>query len=375
MSFKTQINPVETVKEYGRRPYVDPTARYVDQMKRVTDKAMYNQKLELQSELKKPYLTDDYQQMEYYYPQPFTAFYDPELIYPEFSGPAPSGLWKCLTIDPNPCSFASYYPSCTDEAWCLWYHHVECLQAAGATFEWEITGSYLPDSLRLVEPRDYKSVLYFQFDPGNVDSLGYATVRIKRKMIYGGVEVNSAYRDLTVACDPCTGATPMTFDDVNSDLIIAPEVPGNLYVNDGIGPYQWELLFATRKSLGAAETETGENTITGNAIDCGYDRVKVTDSCGTVVYAYVKSTNSAWNTCGQPCYVNCTGYTGVAYDYFCNDAFRILYTCHATNQCSGLYEGYQFSAGNCAYCAMIYHTDHPCLPDKHCSVTWQFAGC
>jgi len=71
--------PTSQSKEYGRRQYVDYTEDpYMSDMKKVTDFEMYALNLfpEKHSEYKKPYMEDDYLEMEYAYSPP--AFLSPK---------------------------------------------------------------------------------------------------------------------------------------------------------------------------------------------------------------------------------------------------------------------------------------------------------
>jgi len=86
MSSKTKSGPPKSIgRDYGRKPYISsPEDHYIDVMKRVTDSAMFNQALMKQSELKKPYVEDNYEEMETYFPGPF-----PDGFQPDFPGPVP----------------------------------------------------------------------------------------------------------------------------------------------------------------------------------------------------------------------------------------------------------------------------------------------
>lgn len=97
MSEKTNIPPKIIDRDYSRKPYIPGSKDdYREMMERPTDKAMFNQRLEKQSEFKKPYLEDDYQAMEHFYPPPF-PFVD--FIFPHFKGPVPmGGEWDRLGV-------------------------------------------------------------------------------------------------------------------------------------------------------------------------------------------------------------------------------------------------------------------------------------
>lgn len=52
--------------EYGRKPYISKS--YYDMMNNITDKQIADQILVKQSEMKKPYLSDSYEEMEHFFP-------------------------------------------------------------------------------------------------------------------------------------------------------------------------------------------------------------------------------------------------------------------------------------------------------------------
>ena len=68
------------MKEFGRRPYISDSSEttYAEEMKRVTDKELFNIRAEHHSEFKKPYFSPAYEGMEYYNsPYPVDP-YDPD---------------------------------------------------------------------------------------------------------------------------------------------------------------------------------------------------------------------------------------------------------------------------------------------------------
>jgi len=90
------------MKEFGRKPYISKT--YHDMMNNITDKQIFNQVVLKHSEMKKPYLSDDYSEMEHYfspiYPGPQdpstypVPWYDPNL--PNVDTP-----WMSWTLNPD----------------------------------------------------------------------------------------------------------------------------------------------------------------------------------------------------------------------------------------------------------------------------------
>lgn len=106
-------------KTYGRRPYIEgETGSYPEMMEEIPRKAMLDQRWEKKSQFDKPYLEDDYHDMEHFQPPPtgrlnlsrFNAAWPGGMGgkgFPSFSGPVPTGLdlpggeaWCGLTLQP-----------------------------------------------------------------------------------------------------------------------------------------------------------------------------------------------------------------------------------------------------------------------------------
>jgi len=113
MSDLTNISQYAFSKDYGRRLYVadKPSVLYFREMKRITDRAIFNQVQGVQSEFKKPYLYGDYSEMEYYREPPLTNLSRPDRACPElkvteYAGQVPSitsdDVWKKLVSDYTP---------------------------------------------------------------------------------------------------------------------------------------------------------------------------------------------------------------------------------------------------------------------------------
>jgi len=106
-------------REFGRKPYMpalgdpnDPQSELsqMERMRRVPNKAIFDQRDEAHSEFLKPYLSDDYQAMEHWYPPPFPNFAypgSPNFQLPEFGGVVPGwgdDAWGLGKITSGPCS-------------------------------------------------------------------------------------------------------------------------------------------------------------------------------------------------------------------------------------------------------------------------------
>ena len=94
-----------TGKTYGRKPYIKgKTGSYSEMMDTTPRKAMLDQRLEKKSQYDKPYLVDDYAEMEHIQPPPpgILTFEDPEKRkrqrrpVPTGEDLPPPGTWTCV---------------------------------------------------------------------------------------------------------------------------------------------------------------------------------------------------------------------------------------------------------------------------------------
>ena len=76
---------------YSRKPYItgDDSTDYVDQMRRVPRRAIEHQRETPRSNLDKPYVTEDYQEMEHFQPLPIPDPYTPDPMPDPTPGPVP----------------------------------------------------------------------------------------------------------------------------------------------------------------------------------------------------------------------------------------------------------------------------------------------
>lgn len=74
-------------KEFGKKPYL--SKNYDQMMKRTTDKQIFEQLLQKQSEMKKPYQDTTYPEMEHFYPSVFPPPWEPDWSFP--TGNTPNG--------------------------------------------------------------------------------------------------------------------------------------------------------------------------------------------------------------------------------------------------------------------------------------------
>jgi hypothetical protein len=352
------------VQEYGRRPYVGGAGGggtgYFEQMKRTPDKAIFNEQLKRQSEFKKPYLEDDYQEMEYWYPYPPWDF---NFGWPSFNWDDDGNIvnegWVDYHTDNNPCppflqGFGIIY-TCDKE-----YIYRLPVSSSGFVSRWELLGEAASDC-EIISHNKKQVKIKCQKDSSGArfpkliicyDLEGYKK-KINQKCI--------CTFDVINGCDFCkciSTAAPNFVEEGTSDTI-APNGVAALTIIDGCPPYTW----STSNNGYTITNPTTENLI--NTVSCvpagvcGVDfdpvlTVQVTDVCGSSSTVDIRNTAGSWGAATNGCILSlpadsCTG----------NDS--IGYTCTKT---SGKYKQTQHitkTAGNaCSRCCVPYDNSPTC---------------
>lgn len=173
----------------------------------------------------------------------------------------------------------------------------------------------------------------------------------------------------TVVCPP---EVSISWDDVNSAETIARSSTVNIYVQDGVGPYDW-VVAGTGFTLGGAQTSGVSNTLIADGSACGPAVITITDVCGETTTGHVRCDTGKWNTCCSFCFVDCTGYTSYV-NVFTTPVCKIIDVCHPTNQCAGQYDGQTCSNCGGALCPpIVWHG--PYCPVYTCSSNAQYWSC
>lgn len=102
----------------------------------------------------------------------------------------------------------------------------------------------------------------------------------------------------TNQCITCGGAEPMTWDTENNPETIVADSSEDIFILDGLGPFQWSVS-GLGYTLDAEETTERQNGLTCAAGTCGVDydavaTITVTDACGGDVTADIRNTAGGW---------------------------------------------------------------------------------
>lgn len=290
--------------EYGRRPYM-AEEDYSEMMKRKTDAVVFNNSTEAHSELKKPYNSESYEEMEYYYSPYGVKPYDPLPFYPsDPTNPDPNNLpdpynpWGSrLCVDGGPMGVVPDNP----------------ILNPGQLVVFTVSGSALetPD--------------YFWDDPtifGSISNInGSSTTFTARMDVHGdhtshitvtdGLCTMKVYFTITATND-CDATPVMTWDSINSAETILQSGSATIYVNDGVGFYTYSVIgtgYSFTNGLTSYSTDSKFVTIFADPTSCGSAEITVTDFCGTVVTGGVRNTDSGiWSTISNCGVLDCSDF-------------------------------------------------------------------
>jgi len=291
--------PKQTQSEYGRRTYVSGNrVGYADSMREVPAKSMYDQEKEKQSEFKKPYISPDYDDMEYLYDMPDLKPWNPKWRRPNFPGPVPGDAWRATW----PCGLSLANPhTCYGDVEGYFTRYVGDI--AGASIK-----VYLKTGAGPWEGYDNytwggESIFPIHIHPPVGGWNGFSNpnphaVKVDGKDAAG----NQCTEDIRIVCNKncCTdpGYIVMTFDDAITADTIAQSSNITVYVKNGCPPYAWSVT-GTGYSMASPTTTAVNNVLSADGTACGVATVTITDDCGTSVAAYILCTTGNFH---QDCY-------------------------------------------------------------------------
>ena len=297
MSIKTNKPSNVIDREYGRRMYVSKKS-YADQIRIPTDKAAFNEVLRKQSEFKKPYLSDTYEEMEYFAdPAPGYAFAPIDMDTPWMGTPVPDfgdmyDPWH-LTFLCNAGSDACY---CEGSEKCF---NLSCTH--------EIVGIDVKESGWAI--RISKSQVCITAPEGRTGSVEidvhmralrpWTSPHGTSKFVYG-----THYNISLSGCDEnkcCDASTTISWDDPNSDDTIARSGSATVTIIGTATPFTWSVS-GTGFTLAYSTTVGLSNILYADAAACGSATITVTGCDGVSVIGYVRCTTGGWvyksATCG-----------------------------------------------------------------------------
>lgn len=311
--------PNSSQKDYGRRGYIESDPKsHMDRMRRVTDFQKYHEALEKHSEWKRPYLSDDYPEMEYWWSPPFIMnpkwwlpYYTPDVpVGPDFFDPTK----ECVACAIS-CQGGS---TCDFWGWC--HMSVACWlpgQNISRDFSWEIVEQDPADGIVEVEyDKPLSGCIRFKTDVYHVDKNNEVYVKVK----YTDGAGNICFDDVVLHCkkDCCLPDPPPFEWDENSDDTILRNDTAVVTVISGCLPYSWSIT-GTGFSLDYAETDVRSNIVRTDNTACGSANITVTDLCGTTTSGSVRCTQAGyWQQKDTSCHIRGNGECVYPWSPSCN---------------------------------------------------------
>jgi len=325
-------------QDYNRKFYrLDGVDDFVNDMKKVAETAIYNQTTYAQSEMKKPYVTTDYTQMEDIYLAPHLNLAHPDWGYPSFPTPIPIVTrritrWEDLPTSPEwappgsgveepevtcpPCIITCYGGGCDSDGNPIpieCHHSVACFTSEDPYGNWRVvTVSPLPTtkhdfSIGAGDMSDYIEITG-PTDPAHLPPDGNVSVTVEFTDGTG-----SSCRTTTtwfcLACI-CSSEPNVSWPGINPTTILAGETKV-VTVSGGCPPYSWEIVVEEATTLqcssgygytiGATTWEKTNAVVAKNWL-CGDTpdrlsprcKIKVTDDCGDIAYGTLLNGVGRW---------------------------------------------------------------------------------
>ena len=350
-------------QDYGRRLYVD-NASYAEQMGVGSRKPAFKQNdaLYAQSEFKKPYKEDDYEEMEYLadaYPGfPWDYDFDSPLEIP-YPGEA---------YNPWHVRFLCF----SDPCYGYGEEHCESLSC-----QWPVTGFHIHSKPAGCTTNFSPSQICAQCPEGETGWISFEIIMLATFQHNGAtVKVEGRYYNMSMSrciglCDDSGIAYSAASDDT-----IARSGTAAIAITDSLGtkgsPYSWAVS-GTGFTLDNAVTTGLTNTLNADATACGTATITITGCGSTTVTGYVRCTTGTWalkaDACPSPgphtyrlgtLYERVVGKTKVRIVYaLCTQCAWPIYTC---TECDCMASCVDEDLGN--WC-----TTNMCVPFD-CTVWW-----
>lgn len=303
-------------KSYGRKPYVIVNSEndtYNDMMTTIPRKSMMDQRLEKKSRFDKPYLEDNYNDMEYGEAPQIPSFSNPDFNFPEVPGPVP-------TDNELPAPWA--WPPCILSFFGPWYcgkcDYDKDFVSQAEMFFLMLRDGYFPGGIiRAQALAAAQTTIYHNGHVyGDVDKRTSGYIKIneptggwsngdKLSAITwcrdeNGTMIKGCSADLEISCRDndccyCPPEVEFAYDNDTSAETIVRENTCPVAVNEGGGgPYSWSVA-GTGFSI-PSNTDELTNTLSADETACGTATITVTDCCGAAVTGYVRCTTGRWNT-------------------------------------------------------------------------------
>lgn len=272
-------------KEYGRRPYMNVSdTSHFEEMRRITDKELFNIQLQQHSELKKPYMVPDYEGMEYYYDPYPNQPYDP--YSPDWGPENDPGIVADGCVNADPMRIINHRITLTE-------------------FTVEITGGASPIDWAFIV-KDIEGELGSTFNTTIEDSSSRrVTVNYEHmdlncvKVIMHVTSCGDIDRVIdSIPCPDCPPETPTAINTGSSSTTINQNGTASISVESSItdSTFAWTLSGSgySFDSPGGPTTKVGGKTqiIHASAESCGACDVTIEDTCDAVVSTSLRNLDS-----------------------------------------------------------------------------------
>ena len=280
-------------QDYGRRLYI-PDQSYGEQMGVGSRKIAFTQNTNVyqQSNLKKPYKEDDYDDMEYLadaYPGlplfdfDFGSAVDSplELPYPGEEGYSPWHV-KFLCFS-NPC-------------YGYGEQHCESLSC-----QWPVTGFHIHSKPAGCTTNFSPNQICAQCPAGETGWISFDIIMLATFQ-HNGATVKVEGRYFNMSINRCTGLCDDSGIAWGGPETIARSSSVEVSITDSLGTkgssYSWSVS-GTGFTLDNAITTGLTNTLNADATACGLATITITGCDGTVITGYVRCTTGQWVSCGS----------------------------------------------------------------------------
>lgn len=272
-------------KDYARKPFMN-SVDYLTGMLRSTEKHYDNLHKRPWSDDKKPYMGDEYPEME-----SFWTPYNPPPYNPPPVGPPP------YTPPPD---IPPYIP------WHMVFYcnPTECYRKGGVTeialnCTYPVVGvefaHFRPDGIEISTSGQYMIVTAAEGDAAD-DHFEF-NVLMRGLNPDEVIEDGEHYSILISACD-CEDVVDLEWDFDNNLSIMYANSDRTIYVLNGEPPFDWSVE-GEGFSLAESQTTGRSNRLFLSADACGTGEITITGSCSSVTGNVICSTNGRWVKSGE----------------------------------------------------------------------------
>lgn len=299
--------PIASSQEYGRRPalkggkhapgylgYLHGGGRsgtYRELVGRNTETSVMQRAIaafKKHSEFKKPYLSDEFPEMEHYYSGPIQfpgTEYDPYT--PDI------GLTECWDVCKKNHSDVYFDDDCFVY---VWMDHRLTLQGGKVI----IDNAYAVEMVQIDDASIDGIIRKIFKSVSDIDANTNVIWTVTQPLFEAcpGVDERIAkscrrtYNE-PETCAECPAAIVVAWDDAYSADTVARSATVNIGILYGVAPYDW-VVAGVDFTVGSASTSGVTNTLSAGATACGTATITVTDACGDTATGYVRCTTGTW---------------------------------------------------------------------------------